>query len=72
MPLGRRAPASNLCGVGMGLDSQLLAAGRGAVVTCLAKGGPAEAGRCVCVCVLQRLAGVCVCAEAGRCKVLLE
>jgi hypothetical protein len=25
------------------LDSQLLAAGRGAVVTCLAKGGPAEA-----------------------------
>mmetsp|Transcript_22443 Transcript_22443/g.53858 ORF Transcript_22443/g.53858 Transcript_22443/m.53858 type:complete len:157 (-) Transcript_22443:84-554(-) len=38
-----REPAARLCGVGMGLDSQLLAAGRGAVVTCLAKGGPAEA-----------------------------
>eukprot|EP00283_Hemiselmis_rufescens_P005229 CAMPEP_0173425578 /NCGR_PEP_ID=MMETSP1357-20121228/5261_1 /TAXON_ID=77926 /ORGANISM="Hemiselmis rufescens, Strain PCC563" /LENGTH=142 /DNA_ID=CAMNT_0014389047 /DNA_START=30 /DNA_END=455 /DNA_ORIENTATION=- len=34
--------AVRMCGVGMGLDSQLLAKGRGAVVTCLAKGGPAE------------------------------
>mmetsp|Transcript_17801 Transcript_17801/g.37550 ORF Transcript_17801/g.37550 Transcript_17801/m.37550 type:complete len:157 (-) Transcript_17801:45-515(-) len=34
--------SSRLCGVGMGLDSQLLAANRGAVVTCLAKGGPAD------------------------------
>eukprot|EP00802_Teleaulax_amphioxeia_P023121 Tamp_23655.p1 GENE.Tamp_23655~~Tamp_23655.p1 ORF type:complete len:167 (+),score=12.50 Tamp_23655:220-720(+) len=32
-----------LCGVGMGLDSVQLNNGRGAVVTCLAKGGPAQA-----------------------------
>mmetsp|Transcript_25211 Transcript_25211/g.59775 ORF Transcript_25211/g.59775 Transcript_25211/m.59775 type:complete len:161 (-) Transcript_25211:338-820(-) len=42
-----REPSVRLCGVGMGLDSQLLAAGRGAVVTCLAKGGPAEQGGAV-------------------------
>ena len=42
VPSLRNARATRLCGVGMGLDSQLLATGRGAVVTCLAKGGPAE------------------------------
>ncbi|EKX43548.1 hypothetical protein GUITHDRAFT_110354 [Guillardia theta CCMP2712] len=41
-PLHESRPLSSPCGIGMGLDSQMLAEGRGAVVICLAKDGPAE------------------------------